>query len=241
MVRQKVDPSLDQAIVHLVDEMTVAANDILGNSKQWKVMELPSLVTRIVARETSRVFQGKDLCRNERWLQIAGDHTMDTFIAAIIMRNVPALIRPLMQWILPHNIKIRKQLRDASKLIAPEVEQRQACSSPGKTQATSKSLSDTTSVEWMTEIAQGRPIEWGPQQLCLLIASVGTTGMTTSRAIVDLCTHSEVVQPLREELVRVLQEHKGWNKAALYNMKLLDSFLKESTRVHPVSQDTLRS
>jgi hypothetical protein len=87
----------------------------------------------------------------------------------------------------------------------------------------------------MAELAQGRTIDWGQQHLVLMLESVGTTSMTAVCTISDLCAHPEMVQPLREDVIRVLQEHKCWNKAALYQMKLLDSFLKESALMHPIS------
>ncbi|KAF4545446.1 putative cytochrome p450 protein [Lasiodiplodia theobromae] len=50
--------------------------------------------------------------------------------------------------------------------------------------------------------------------------------MLLSHDILDICTHPEYVEPLHEE---------GWKKTALYKMKLMDSFLKESQRVNPIT------
>lgn len=38
---------------------------------------------------------------------------------------------------------------------------------------------------------------------------------------------------MREEIIRVITEH-GWRKTSLYNLKLMDSVLKESQRLKPV-------
>jgi hypothetical protein len=68
MVRQKVDPGMGRVIPLLVGELSCAAKDLLGNHDNRKTGEASQLLARLIARETSRVFQSKDLCRNERWL-----------------------------------------------------------------------------------------------------------------------------------------------------------------------------
>ncbi len=46
----------------------------------------------------------------------------------------------------------------------------------------------------------------------------------------------EIVPELREEIRSVLAEHDNtFTSAAMQNMKKLDSFLKETLRVHPAS------
>ena len=49
-----------------------------------------------------------------------------------------------------------------------------------------------------------------------------------------LAQNPEILEPLRKEIVDTLQQH-GWKKAALYNMKLLESVNRESQRLKPVT------
>jgi cytochrome P450 len=51
-----------------------------------------------------------------------------------------------------------------------------------------------------------------------------------TQCILELAHHPEIIAPLREEISRVLKT-EGWKKSALYNMKLLDSVIKESLRM----------
>lgn len=90
------------------------------------------------------------------------------------------------------------------------------------------------SIAWFVEMAQ----EQGQQlsvidlvscQLSLTLAAIHTTTEATCQALQHLCEHPEFVQPLRDEIIRVVGEH-GWAKTSLYQLRLMDSFLKESQR-----------
>jgi hypothetical protein len=48
----------------------------------------------------------------------------------------------------------------------------------------------------------------------------------------DLCKNPEIIDDLRQEMVKALSEG-GWKKTSLYGMKLLDSVIKESLRIKP--------
>jgi cytochrome P450 len=54
-----------------------------------------------------------------------------------------------------------------------------------------------------------------------------------THALFDLAAKPEYLKPLREE-VEELIKREGWTKAALEQMHKLDSFVKESQRLHPV-------
>jgi Cytochrome P450 len=51
----------------------------------------------------------------------------------------------------------------------------------------------------------------------------------------DLAVHPEYHAPLREEIETLVAE-EGWKKSTVMKMRKLDSFLKESIRMHPIGQ-----
>ena len=55
-----------------------------------------------------------------------------------------------------------------------------------------------------------------------------------THALFDLAAHPEYIQPLREEIERVVAD-EGWTKSAFTHMWKLDSFLKESHRYNGMS------
>ena len=93
-------------------------------------------------------------------------------------------------------------------------------------------MSDT--VGWMVEMSRGKKVDYVAAQLSLTVAAIHATTEALTCAMADLVAHPSVIHELRQEIIQVVGE-AGWTKQALYKMKLMDSFLKESQRMHPVS------
>lgn len=89
-------------------------------------------------------------------------------------------------------------------------------------------------MDWLEETAKGRPYDPAISQVGLALAAIHTTSDLLSQAIVNLCIHPEIVPQLRKEAIDVLTQH-GWAKTSMYQMRLMDSFLKETQRLKPVS------
>ena len=54
----------------------------------------------------------------------------------------------------------------------------------------------------------------------------------TTHALFDLAANPEYLDPIREEVDEVTKR-EGWSKSAIDQMHKLESFLKESQRLHP--------
>ncbi|QIX02158.1 hypothetical protein AMS68_007675 [Peltaster fructicola] len=239
VVRVKLTQSLNLVTEDLVDETDDSSRLIFPPSKEWNNVKFKQAVLEMVARLSSRVFLGQELCRNQRWLEIAKDYTVDSFVAAMKLRFTPVPLRPLGLLVYKECWAIRKEYADATKLITKEVEMRKervqkaldAGQKPPKT-------ADT--IGWMHEICQrkGTKTDLVAAQLSLSLAAIHTTTESLLYLLMDICKHPEVVKPLREEMVSVLREN-GWSKTTLYKMKLVDSFLKESQRINTLSDYTM--
>jgi len=95
-------------------------------------------------------------------------------------------------------------------------------------------------IEWFEQdFAATRDGRYDPAvaQLILAQAAIETTTELLTQVILDLAQHAELAEALREEVARVIQEG-GWRKSSLYEMKLLDSVLKESQRLKPLAMST---
>ena len=61
---------------------------------------------------------------------------------------------------------------------------------------------------------------------------------TVVGAVVDMlyetCAHPEYVEPLRQEMQRVLGEEGSWHKKTFNKLQKLDSFMKEAQRLNNV-------
>jgi cytochrome P450 len=88
--------------------------------------------------------------------------------------------------------------------------------------------------------ARGRDYDPTVAQLTLSFAAIHTTTDLVAQVMTDVCRNPEVLVELRREMVQVLRDG-GWKKTSLYNMKLLDSVIKETLRLKPtgIGRDTI--
>ncbi|TGJ87222.1 hypothetical protein E0Z10_g1556 [Xylaria hypoxylon] len=232
-VRLKLTQSLGLVTGDLVDETISTVDDIFGHSDAWTTRMIREDLLEVVARVSSRVFLGEALCRNRRWLDIAKTFTVDSFSLSFIMRMAPAIVRPFVYLVLPHSARLRKSVRDAHTLIVPEVKKRKAVVDAARA-AGEKPPKVADTLGWMYDIAKGQDLDFVSGQLSLTMAAIHTTTESTGRTLLDLCEYPEVVQQLRDEIIEVVGR-EGWAKTTLYKLKLLDSFLRESQRVSPLT------
>ncbi|KAI1744956.1 cytochrome P450 [Xylaria scruposa] len=234
-VRIQLTQSLGLITGDLVEETTATLQEVIGDSDEWQVRRLKDDVSDIVARLSARVFLGLNLCRNKRWLDISKTYTTDLFITSYIMRMAPAILRPIVYWIIPQARSIRKAVRDAHEIIDPEVERRKKAIDAAHA-AGEKPPKTADALGWMYESAKRRnvQVEYSNASIAMAMAAIHTTSETLSQALLDICQYPDVADQLRKEIVEVIGQN-GWSKTSLYKLRLMDSFLKEGQRHHPMS------
>jgi len=65
------------------------------------------------------------------------------------------------------------------------------------------------------------------------ISALHTTTELLKQTLWSICTHPELIQPIRDEIENAIREN-GWTTAGVIKMRLLDSIVKESQRLKPV-------
>ncbi|KAJ5304275.1 uncharacterized protein N7443_003935 [Penicillium atrosanguineum] len=88
-------------------------------------------------------------------------------------------------------------------------------------------------------VSKGRPYDPAALQLTFSWVAIHTTSDMVTQAIYDLCERQELVEELRKEAISVVSS-EGWKKSAMYKLQLMDSFLKESQRMKPISNVSMR-
>ncbi|KAL1615765.1 hypothetical protein SLS54_008770 [Diplodia seriata] len=89
-------------------------------------------------------------------------------------------------------------------------------------------------IAWFDEVAGDREYDIVREQMMLSVAAIHTTSVTLMALLYDLAENPEWIGRVREEVVAVLREDGGWGKHTLGKMRLLDSCMKESQRLHTV-------
>ena len=127
-------------------------------------------------------------------------------------------------------------LRSSHRLLVPLILRRRAAKAAGKTDQ--EGLKFTNLLQLMDDNAQATdtdPEKLTRRTLVLTLASSHTTSMAACQALFALCEHPEYITILREEVKAAVEEDAGWKKSTLSKLRKLDSFLRESQRMHPPS------
>lgn len=199
----------------------------------WVQVQIYDILLRIVARISARVFIGDPACRNEEWLRTSIKYTENVFMTVMTLRLVSPFLHPILAFILPSAWRVQSNLRIAKRIIGPMVEERRQAAASGSDYQRPDDL-----LQWMIEAADendGHPDKLAHRQLLLSLASIHTTTMSAAHALYDMCARPEYFEPIREELLQVMQQDNGWQKTTISKLRKMDSFLKESQRVNPPS------
>lgn len=195
---------------------------------EWHSMELKKTVLDAIAQLSSRVFLGPELCRNKDWQRITIGYTVNIFMAISAVKRYPKFLHRLVQWIVPEAGIVRAQMAETKRIIQPVIDQRK------KELLADPTLKYNDAVQWLDDVSKGEEYDAIISQLVLSMAAIHTTGDLLSQVLYDICMHQELIQPLREEAIAVIGA-EGWKRTSLYNLKLMDSVIKESQRLKPAS------
>jgi cytochrome P450 len=173
---------------------------------------------------------GEELCRDEEWNRVSSEYTLLVFGYSSYLREYPRWVRPYIHWFLPQCWAIRAKLNEARQCLKPHLERRNDIKQ--KALAEGKPCPFDDSIEWFEkEYEKHDPAK---EQIAVSIVAYHTTSDLLAETILKLCQHPELFQELREEIVTVLTAEGGLTKGALYNLKLMDSVVKESQRLRPI-------
>ncbi|KAF4814929.1 Cytochrome P450 monooygenase 1 [Colletotrichum siamense] len=213
----------------LSEEASDALRDVFTDNEEWHEITLAQTIPQIVARVSALVFLGPELCRDPRWLNITMTYPSKAMAAAKVLRSYPSPIRRLVHWFLPCCRELRQMLRTACRAIEPIQQRRREQEAEG--------VVFSNALAWIEKLAkkqQDRTAQNAAyQQLGLSILANASSTDLVSQNILDLCLNEELIEPLREEVKKVAAE--GWKSSALYNLRLMDSVLKETLRLKPIA------
>ena len=185
----------------------------------------------MIARLSALAFLGPKFCRNQDWIDVSVNYTLDVFNAARILNLWTPIFRPIVVWFLPETRKLRTHLRKARSIIEPEMAER------ARQRKLRNPSTHSDALEWFRESSEAanKPLDITLSQICLSIAAIHITSQLLINVMYDLAAYPEYVDALREELSRVLEEDQGWKSTTLAKLKIMDSVIKESQRMNPIS------
>lgn len=141
-----------------------------------------------------------------------------------------------MQYIVPQTKRVRYYRRRVAQILKPLIEARLREASEDSSY---KKPADM--IQWFIDNSGTRAGDMAFQaneHIVVNIAAIHTTGGQLAHTLYDLARFPEYVPILRDEIDQVLLEEGGGGaitKQTLFNLKKMDSFLREVQRVNPPS------
>ncbi|KAK6829329.1 hypothetical protein PG987_009913 [Apiospora arundinis] len=236
VIRKQLTKSLSHIAKPLSAEASFSIDHNFGSSTAWRsVQPYPGLLD-IVARLSSLIFLGKELCRNDEWLSVTKLYTINSIEAAQELSGYPVWTRRFVNaWLLPKGRLVRQQVANANRLIKRVIEERRERQRDGKVDAQYV----PNAIDWFEEESAGIPYEAGRLQLMLSTVATHTTADLLTETMLRLAQEPEFMEEIRDEINSVLLAEGAWTKNALFNLKLLDSALKEAQRLRPITSATM--
>ncbi|KXH40775.1 P450 monooxygenase [Colletotrichum simmondsii] len=208
----------------LREEASLILREQLPSSKEWQEVRFFPVATQLAARLSAKILLGDRLCRDKEWIAVSINFTGVILHAGRALRAWPVLLRPLVHRFVPTLNYLRSQITQARKIMEPELAARRLAR--GEKERPMDSLS------WIDDVRRGREFDVVAGQLFLTFAAIHTTSSVVTAILYDLLAYPEYFTLLREEIVKVFTEDGGWSKNSLFKLKLMDSCMKESQRLH---------
>jgi len=218
-------------------EMTKCLVETWGDDQEWQERLIMDDSILWITRLSNIVFLGETFTRNAEWIRITASFTVNLFTAIGATRMFHPIFRPFVDLVSPLNRRVRKDQAAAAAVLQPVLRDRQKEIRAAQEQCREPNLPND-SIEWFRSAANGRsyPDIW--IQLGLTQVAIQTTSDLMCQCVLNLCAHPQYVVSLREEAVKILGEH-GLRKEGLAELRLLDSFIKETQRLKPVSMTSM--
>ncbi|KIL86300.1 hypothetical protein FAVG1_10698 [Fusarium avenaceum] len=239
VARHQLTHKLTSVTEPVSEECGLVLKEVYTDNPEWHDVVAKEANLQLMARISSRVFLGAEMCRNPQWLRITATYTVIAFRAVEELRLWPSVLRPVVQWFLPHCSEARALVQEARSLINPLLERRRTEKAEAAERGDEVTYNDA--IEWLEQTALEKDVPYDPAcaQLSLSVAALHSTTDFFTQVMFDIAKNPELIQPLRDEVISVLGQH-GWSKHSLYNLKLMDSVLKESQRLKPIAIASMR-
>lgn len=178
------------------------------------------------------------MSRNEEYLNCIIMFTMNVFYAVPKIRNYPPFLRWVSLYLSPEVKKVHKSLDTMKRLMRPIIEETLKTID----EDTAGSNMSTWNLRNSTQKQRENLNIQAQMQLSVSMAAIHTTSMTVTNVIFDLAARPQYIKPLRREIatVKATAATPYLNKNSMPKLKKLDSFLKESHRVNPISLLNMR-
>lgn len=195
-------------------------------------------LSRITLRVMSRIIAGKELSRNQRFLEAATSYFAGNFLTGSIMLKIPlpVKLRDIIAWPLCKYHQYYRQ-KPVLEIIKPVIAKRIEAEdfnhqSEAHFDAVHCALRLAKDFPFPDTSAHSRIQSLSQETLQLVWAGGQSPALSLCTVIFKLLAHPQYLEPLRNEAQTAVSKH-GWNDAIFNELPMMDSFIRETNRVQP--------
>ncbi|KAE9393370.1 cytochrome P450 [Gymnopus androsaceus JB14] len=231
VVRTPLTRNLGARFDDIREEIVLAMEDqIPAKASEW--IKVPMLYTtmKIISRTSNRFFVGAPLCRDPDYINLNIEYTVNAVMGAQTLRRYPTILKPIVRQL---KTNVPASVKRATKHLEPLILERLRKEEEYGSSEWPDKPNDL--ISWLLDEAQGerrKNIVYNivARVLNINFGAIHTTSITFTSSLFHLASNPELVQTLREEVEPIVKE-LGWTKAAMGQMRKLDSFMKETQRL----------
>lgn len=196
-------------------------------------MNVPAykLNKKILCKLNGFCFFGNELAENDDFMSTIFKYNEIVITAAEVLRVLPEVMKKVLGPYVGQHTSVQGKVFDAiNDVVARRLEEK-------KLRETGEISSPVQSdmIQWIIDTAPAH-LGWGSRRItyeiiAIWFGSVHALSATTTYVLFDLCSHPEYVAPLRKE---VESDQFGDFMNTTKGLPLLDSFIKESSRLSPI-------
>ncbi|KAK4212042.1 cytochrome P450 monooxygenase [Rhypophila decipiens] len=248
--------ALDRLTERLQEECVAVFSQALPETHDWTTIHLYPIFLQAFARMSARVLVGPEL--RDQWQTLSLGYVSTVLKAPSVVR---AKYRPSLFWLAkflePDVKEVYKYRKQAAELLEPTIKSRLSKAKLGK-QSTAGEAQEKPedAIQWLLDahLAKGRvptPDDIVQNLFVLTTASIHSTSATGLSILFDTMDRPSVVADIKAEMSRVrrtCERHVSedgidtavWTRQHLSKLNFLDSFMRESMRVHSFTQLTVQ-
>ncbi|PKS11763.1 hypothetical protein jhhlp_001752 [Lomentospora prolificans] len=236
VMRTDLIRNLPTIIAGVKDECSAIFEKLIPRTSDWTPVIPYPIFAFAMARLSARVIAAPELGRNDEWLGICISFTQKSMEAAHALRaSWPAYTRWAARYFSPAVKTVLADRKRATELLTPVLAvRRQASKLPVE-----KRPRFNDGVQWLMEHydAQNRkltPEILAEHELFLAVASIHSSSAIALSVLYDLLDERnlDAKNSIIEEISTVTKEYSNWTRPAVAKLIKLDSFIKESQRLH---------
>ncbi|KAI3317087.1 cytochrome P450 oxidoreductase GliF [Xylariaceae sp. AK1471] len=235
--------SLPARVFNRQQDTRMAFDAVVGYCPDWKPFNMMMTAFEVVAQINACSFVGRDLGCNRKWVRAVMMSPLVIHVAVTLLNACPPLLRPLMQPLL--FLPTLKNQWDMRRLLTPMLQNDMKSFSEAKDKKkmlqprTEGDIPFTAFLLSRYKAAEATIRQLVTDYVLVSFDSTPSTASALYHVLCELAQHPEAVEVMRQELDEMMVDGK-LPTTHLQELKRMDSFLRESFRMHPVSLFTLQ-